>query len=67
MEGEPLSECTYDHIAFKISEAELEEFKKRLENAQVVFREQLPRVQGEGLFFISMTLTTTSLNCIPEP
>ena len=49
MEGQPLSERSYNHIAFKISEAEFEEYRQRLKNARVEFREQRPRVQGEGV------------------
>ncbi len=49
MEGRPLSERSYNHIAFKISETEFEEYRQRLKNARVEFRQQRPRVQGEGL------------------
>lgn len=49
MEGRPLSERSYNHIAFKISESEFEDYKRRLEGARVEFREGRPRVQGEGL------------------
>jgi catechol 2,3-dioxygenase-like lactoylglutathione lyase family enzyme len=49
MEGRPSKERSYNHIAFKISESELEVYKRRLEAAGVEFREERPRVQGEGL------------------
>jgi fosfomycin resistance protein FosX len=49
MEGEPLSDRSYNHIAFKISELEFEKYKQRLEAANVEFREERPRVEGEGL------------------
>ncbi len=49
MEGNPLSERTYNHIAFKIPESEYENYRQRLEKAGVDFREGRPRIQGEGL------------------
>ncbi|MEW6262637.1 MAG: FosX/FosE/FosI family fosfomycin resistance hydrolase [Thermodesulfobacteriota bacterium] len=48
MEGDSLSERTYNHIAFKIPESRFEDFRQRLEKAQVEFREGRPRVPGEG-------------------
>ena len=48
MEGCPLSEQSYNHIAFKIPESGFEEYKRRLEEASVEFREGRSRVQGEG-------------------
>jgi catechol 2,3-dioxygenase-like lactoylglutathione lyase family enzyme len=48
MEGQPLSERSYNHIAFKISEPEFEEYRQRLENAGLEFRQERPRVEGEG-------------------
>ena len=48
MEGRPLLERTYNHIAFKISESEFEDYRQRLEIARVDFRQERPRVQGEG-------------------
>jgi fosfomycin resistance protein FosX len=49
MEGNPLSERTYNHIAFKISESAYEYYKERLKSAGVDFREGRTRIQGEGL------------------
>lgn len=49
MEGRPLKERSYNHIAFKISESDLEVYRRRLEAAGVEFREERPRVEGEGL------------------
>lgn len=48
MEGPPLAERTYNHIALKIPEDELELYKRRLENAGVEMREGRSRVEGEG-------------------
>jgi len=48
MEGSALPERTYNHIAFKIPEAEFEEYRQRLEKAEVEFREGRPRIPGEG-------------------
>jgi catechol 2,3-dioxygenase-like lactoylglutathione lyase family enzyme len=49
MEGDPLSERTYNHIAFKIRESEFEYYRQRLERAEIEFRQERPRVRGEGL------------------
>jgi catechol 2,3-dioxygenase-like lactoylglutathione lyase family enzyme len=49
MEGSPLSERTYNHIAFKIPESQIEDYRQRLERAGVEFREDRPRIPGEGL------------------
>lgn len=48
MEGNPLSERTYNHIAFKISESKFETYRRRLEKANVEFRQERSRVPGEG-------------------
>ena len=48
MEGSPISEQSYNHIAFRIPASEIAEYKLRLENAGVEFREQRPRIPGEG-------------------
>jgi fosfomycin resistance protein FosX len=49
MEGSPLPERSYNHIAFKIPEFQFQEYKQRLEMAGIEFREGRPRVEGEGL------------------
>jgi len=49
MEGDPLSERNYNHIAFKIPESEFEYYRRRLERAKIEFRQERPRVRGEGL------------------
>lgn len=49
MEGAPLPDRTYNHIAFKIHESEFEDYKSRLEKAGVDFRESRQRIAGEGL------------------
>ena len=49
MEGNPLSERTYNHIAFKIPESEYEDYKERLKTAGVDFRQGRTRIHGEGL------------------
>lgn len=48
MDGPALIERTYNHIAFKIPDEELELYKNRLEKAGVEFREGRPRIEGEG-------------------
>jgi fosfomycin resistance protein FosX len=49
MEGSPLSERSYNHIAFKIPESQFQDYRQRLEMAGVEFREARPRIPGEGL------------------
>lgn len=49
MEGSPLSERTYNHIAFKIPKSQFKDHRQRLKVAGVEFRKGRPRVQGEGL------------------
>jgi fosfomycin resistance protein FosX len=49
MEGDTLSDRTYNHIAFKIPESDYENYRQRLEQANVSFREGRPRIPGEGL------------------
>jgi fosfomycin resistance protein FosX len=48
MEGEPLSERTYNHIAFKIQEEDFEEYLERIRQSGVEFKELRSRVEGEG-------------------
>jgi len=48
MEGSPITERNYDHIAFKIPASEFDNFKKRLKAAGVECKEDRSRVQGEG-------------------
>jgi fosfomycin resistance protein FosX len=48
MEGNRLTERTYNHIALKIPESKFEDFRRRLERARVEFREERLRVPGEG-------------------
>lgn len=48
MEGEPLSERSYQHVAFSVSDAELAEFQESLEAIGAQIREPRERVEGEG-------------------
>ena len=48
MEGSPLPERNYNHIAFKILPSEFENFKKRIREAGLECKEDRARVQGEG-------------------
>lgn len=48
MEGNPPSERSYQHLAFKVSEAALPEFEKRLRRIGVEIRPPRSRVSGEG-------------------
>lgn len=48
MEGEPLAERTYNHIAFKINEEDFELYENRIKNLGVDVRVGRSRVEGEG-------------------
>lgn len=48
MEGEPPTERTYRHLAFKVADDELPAFEARLRNIGVDVKEPRPRVEGEG-------------------
>ena len=49
MEGESLPARTYNHVAFKISEADFETYQGRVCKLGVDFKPPSPRVDGEGL------------------
>jgi len=48
MEGEPLPDKTYNHVAFKISEEEFDAYSERVRSIGVEVRESRSRVDGEG-------------------
>ena len=48
MEGEPLSEKTYNHVALKVSETDFEKYEKRVSSSDVEVLEGRPRINGEG-------------------
>ncbi|GAB1537928.1 FosX/FosE/FosI family fosfomycin resistance hydrolase [Scytonema sp. NUACC21] len=48
MEGEPLAEKTYNHVAFKITEGDYELYAARVRSLGVNVRESRSRVEGEG-------------------
>ncbi len=48
MQGEPLGERTYNHVAFRILEAEYDELLRRIHALGLDLRESRPRVDGEG-------------------
>lgn len=48
MEGESLSERTYNHVAFRIANSEFEKYTERVKSLGVEFRESRNRVEGEG-------------------
>ncbi|WP_414581535.1 FosX/FosE/FosI family fosfomycin resistance hydrolase [Scytonema sp. PCC 10023] len=48
MEGEALSEKTYNHVAFKVAEEDYELYAERVKNLGVNIREARSRVEGEG-------------------
>ena len=48
MEGESLPTRTYNHIAFKISEADFETYESRIRRMGIDVKPPRPRVEGEG-------------------
>lgn len=48
MEGQPADARTYRHVAFKVAEADLPEFEKRLRALGVEIKPPRARVEGEG-------------------
>jgi catechol 2,3-dioxygenase-like lactoylglutathione lyase family enzyme len=48
MEGEPPTERTYRHVAFKVAEQDLAGFEERLRASGAEVSPARPRVQGEG-------------------
>lgn len=48
MEGEPLTERTYNHIAFQIPETDFESYRSKVIASGVHLRPARPRVEGEG-------------------
>jgi len=48
MEGESLPSRTYNHIAFKIPDSAIDDYRARIERLGLEFRESRPRVEGEG-------------------
>ncbi|NMG08416.1 FosX/FosE/FosI family fosfomycin resistance hydrolase [Brasilonema sp. UFV-L1] len=66
MEGEPLSEKTYNHVAFKIAEQDYELYAEKLRNLGVNIKEARSRVEGEGrsLYFYDYDGYSYSFNPI---
>ena len=56
MEGEPLPTRTYNHIAFKIDEADFDTYVARVERLGLDVSPPRPRVEGEGrsLYFYDL-------------
>jgi len=48
MEGEPLPEKTYNHVAFKITEDDFELYAQRVRSLGVELKSGRSRVKGEG-------------------
>ena len=48
MEGEPLPSRTYNHIAFKIDEADFDLYAERIGQLGLEMKPPRPRVEGEG-------------------
>lgn len=48
MEGNPATERSYNHVAFKINEDDFEEYKSRILALGLDLRPSRPRVKGEG-------------------
>jgi fosfomycin resistance protein FosX len=48
IEGNPLTERTYDHIAFKISEQDIDSYIARIKVLGLELQESRSRINGEG-------------------
>lgn len=48
MEGEKLTARSYNHVAFKIDEADFDDYRQRIEALGIDIRESRSRVEGEG-------------------
>ncbi len=48
MEGESLPSRTYNHVAFRIDDADFETYRARIESLGLDIRESRARVEGEG-------------------
>lgn len=48
MEGDPLTERVYNHIAFQIEEQELDRYIARIKSVGAEIRPGRPRIEGEG-------------------
>ena len=48
MEGEPLSERSYNHVAFKVSDTELDEYVSRIKQLGLEIKPGRDRVDGEA-------------------
>lgn len=48
MEGDSLSDRSYNHVAFKIREEEFDVYLSRIQVLGVDFRPPRPRIEGEG-------------------
>lgn len=65
MEGEPLPERSYNHIAFKIDDADFDRYAERIGRLGLDMRPPRPRVEVKAARSISTTKTTTCSNCTP--
>jgi fosfomycin resistance protein FosX len=48
MEGDPLSEKTYNHVAFKVPDSDLPRYRAAIGKLGLTIREPRPRIEGEG-------------------
>jgi fosfomycin resistance protein FosX len=63
MEGEPLPTRTYNHVAFKVREEDLDALKRRIESLGLDIRESRARVEGDARRSISTTGTIICSSC----
>ena len=60
MEGEPLQSRTYNHVAFKIADADYDACLQRVKSLALDIREARPRVEGEGRSMNEQTFCHTT-------
>jgi catechol 2,3-dioxygenase-like lactoylglutathione lyase family enzyme len=48
MEGDSLSERAYNHVAFRVKNQDMGQYRAAIENLGLEMRESRPRIEGEG-------------------
>ena len=48
MQGDPLNERTYNHVAFQINESEIDDYLLKIKDMGLEIKPERPRIPGEG-------------------
>ena len=65
MEGEPLPQRSYRHVAFAVEASDLPIYRARLDVLGVDIRPPRPRIEGEGESLYFHDFVTICSNCMP--